>query len=424
MTMRSLFNRYKEEIIVSSIFMFFALGFNVYRVQSDGVYYYAILEGILHLPGSLSAHIHGFHQAGCVFFNLPFYLAAYFTELFLKVSLHSNGITLRQVSINLASNFYMLMSILMTIRILKSLKLKSILLPVISILFSTSAFSVSVLMPSFTHAVDIFVNTLIVYFILKSNKSERSAFWLGMIYVVSILVRYANFVFAFPLLLYFIFCGEWKKMKFFSLGLLSSGWIIALVFYFYNGNAFLPYDINSSGTVQTIVNLPHWPRFLLNTLFNPVHGLFIWSPVTIISILGLAVMPKEIKKTGYLFLGLWLAIVIFYGYMYFWSAGWSFSNRLLSGLFAIYVIGLSAVIERYGRKIACLVILLTFYSIILYLNWQLCIFNAEFGTPGDMVTAWIKGESATSMDKVVNIKTFLQRLWVMCRYKYILRFMR
>jgi hypothetical protein len=414
-----LFKRYKEEIIACSIFMFFALGFNVYRVQSDGVYYYSILEGILHLPGAQSVPVPGFQQAGCVFFNLPFYLIAYFIELFSKANFNFNGITLRQISVNLASNFYMLMSILITIRMLKRLNFKSILLPTISILFSTSAFSVSVLVPSFTHSVDIFVNTLIVYFILDSSRNQRSAFWLGIMYVVSILIRYANFVLVFPLLFYYCLCGEWKKIKFFSLGLITFGWIIPVVFYFYNGTPFSPYDLNSPASVQAVATLPHWPRFILNCLLNPVHGLFIWSPATIISVFGLWVMPKAIKKIGYLFLGIWLAIVIFYGYMYFWSAGWSFSNRFLSGLFAIYIIGLSAAIEKYGRRIVYLVILMTFYSIVLYLNWQLCIFNAEFGTPWDMLRVWLRGESDTFLDKKVNFYTFFNRLYQYCRYKYI-----
>ncbi|MCX5713871.1 MAG: hypothetical protein NT033_03490, partial [Candidatus Omnitrophica bacterium] len=314
-----LFKRYKEEIIACSIFIFFALGFNVYRVQSDGADYYAVLEGILHLPGSGSVHISVFHQAGCVFFNLPFYLLAYLAESFLKANLHLNGITLRQISINLASNFYMLMSIVITIRMLKRLNFKSILLPIISILFSTSAFCVSVLMPSFTHAVDIFVNTLIIYFVLDSSRNHRSAFWLGIIYTVAILIRYANFVLVFPLLFYYFLSGEWKKIKFFAAGLISFGWIIPVVFYFFNGSAFSAYDIKNAGAVQAVAGLPHWPRFILNSLFSPVHGLFIWSPVTIVSALGLAVMPKAIKKIGYLFLGIWLFIVIFYGYMFFWS---------------------------------------------------------------------------------------------------------
>lgn len=424
--MTDFIRRNKEEIITGFIFIFFALGFNIYRVQGDGWSYYSFLENILHIPNPESApgYFQGFQQSGCAYLNIPFYLLAYAIENLFNIRCNFNGITLRQISINLASNFYMLLSIILVIKILKKINFKHIIISVLSILFSTTAFAAAVVVPSWTHAADIFICTLFIYLLVVGESSPSRLFWAGIVYIIAILIRYFNAI----LLILLFMLRDYKKIRYFIMAVIGFTWVIPLIFYTYNGSAWnfsylMKFTKNPADmiTVGGIYTMNIFPVYFLKYLVHPLHGLFVWSPVTILSALGLVAMPKGREKMGYLFLGTWLSFLILHGYFNQWSAGWSFSNRYLVGLFPIYVIGLAAFLEKYGRKMVFLAVILMLYSVILYLNWHLCIMNGEFGTPADMVQAWIKGESDTSVDKKVDIVTVLKRLYEMCRYKYLIK---
>jgi len=426
--MIEIIKRNKTELIVSSIFLFFAFGFNVYRVQSDGTFYYSFLEYILRIPDPESVSVlsnnPGFYQSGCAYFNVPFYLVAYLAEKLFPGPISFNGITLRQIAINLASNFYMLLSLLLSVRILKRLNFKYRILPVLSVLFSTTAFTAAVIVPSFNHAVDIFLVTLTVYFfIIYRDAKPQKHFWLGPVYVLLILVRYTNFILIVPLSLYYLAFKEFKKLKYLFIGIVSFIWVLPLIFYIYNGNLFsFMQNINDTGIFFSGVSIV--PKYFFKNLLHPVHGLFIWSPVTILSILGLLFFPKMQQKLAYLLLGFFLSLLLMYSFIPFWYGGWSFSNRYLSGLFPIFVIGLAAFLERYKKKAILLIVILTSYSIVLYFSWRLNIVHGEYGMPQDMITAWRNGEAPASYDKEVNLKIILNRLYETCRYKYILKIIR
>jgi len=418
----------KEEIIVGFIFIFFALAFSIYRVEGDGWCYYAFLENILHIPNPESLlkgySSQGFQQDGCAYLNIPFYLLAYAIEALFHRQWNFNGITLRQISINLASIFYMLLSIVLVIKILKRMNFKYIISPVLSILFSTTAFAAAVVIPSWNHTADIFVGTLFIYLLFVGENRPVALFWAGVLYVISILVRYFNFILLIPVLIYYVNLKEYKKIKYLIMGVISFIWVIPLIFYTYNGSIWnISPFIKAAGNTTKILpgGIPMFPIFFLKYLLHPLHGLFVWSPVTILSVIGLFVFPKKKEKLGYVFLAVWALFLILYGYINCWYAGWSFSNRYLVNLFPIYIIGVAAFLEKYGRKMIFLVLITTFYSIILFLNWHLCIMNPEFGTPVDIIKAWIKGESDTSYDKKVDIVTILKRLYEMCRYKYLIK---
>ncbi|MFC1646035.1 hypothetical protein ACFL2Y_02520, partial [Candidatus Omnitrophota bacterium] len=194
------FEKYKTTLIVVLVFLFFAFGFNIFRVQGDGLLYYAFLEkmlGVLH-PESSDTRLDNvfFQQAGCAYFNAPFYLCAYAIERIFHFSPNFNGITLRQIAINLSSNFYLVLSLILAVKILHLLNFKHKILPVLSILFSTSAFTVAVIQPSWSHTVDIFITTSLVYTFLinRHEKNPQKTSWLGIILTIAILVRYFNFL--------------------------------------------------------------------------------------------------------------------------------------------------------------------------------------------------------------------------------------
>jgi len=423
----------KTEIIICLIFLFYAFGYNIYRVQGDGLWNFAFLERILNIPNPESStemlnKAILFRQRGSAYFDMPFYLIAYLIESVFHLNINFNGITLRQIAINIASNFYIALSLILVIKTLRLLKLKSIFFPVISILVSTSALAVGTIMPSWSHSIDVFINTLLIYFVVKNQQENPvKLIWAGILYILAVLTRYLNFILVLPIILYYMFQKDFKRLKFFILGIISVSWLLPLLLYVYNGSispfyktGLIVEPLNTINPLNTI-GIPLFPKYALNLLFNPLHGLFIWAPITIFSLLGLIFSQSNFRKLSYLFISLWALVVLLYGFMPFWYAGWSFTNRYLVSLFPIYVIGLSFFIDKYGRKTLWFLIPLTIYSIILFLNWHLCIINGEFGVPTDILKAWTSGYSVSFIDKTVSINTFANRLWEMSRYKYLIR---
>ncbi len=444
--MMGFIRKYYQEFIVVSVFLIAAFGFNVYRVQSDGLQYYAFLEKMLHIPQpeSSAAALEGafFFQAGCAFFYAPFYLAAYAIERLLGVYPDFNGITLRQIAINLAANVYMVCSLLLTARILRRLNLRWIVTSVLCVLFSTTAFASAVIIPSFNHAVDIFINTLLFYFVIGFDRKRPVYLYAaGFVYVISVLVRYANFITIFPIAAYillgdvFLREGKIKSGAVFCIGkcgvsdfgrlcagILATCWIVPLVFWVYNGDAFAYLGVHGE-TATFLERRPALPVYVLKYLLHPLHGLFVWSPVVMLSVVGLGGMPKRYRLLGICLIGVCACSVVLYGYVYAWHGGWSFSNRYLVHLFPVYAIGLSACIGKSPRFVAAIACVLTVYSIFLFFNWYLGVVHGEFGTVWDVLQSWISGKSVTFEGCDVNARNFFARVWEICRYKYLMKFL-
>ena len=384
--------------------------------------YYNFLERIVHASDPETSASSGFMQSGCAYFNAPFYLAAYAVEHVFNKKWSFNGITLRTAAINLASNFYVILSILIAARILRRLKFRHVVIPITSVLFSTSVFVNAVVMPSYNHSVDVFINTLFIYLFIENEESlPAKSFWLGVLYVIAILIRYFNFVLIVPVVIYYFNKREFKKISFFIVGILSVAWIIPLIFYIYNGSMFSPFvgPKFSEWTISHTITL--YPKYFFEIFVHPIGGIFVWSPVLILSAVGLLIMSNDKRHWGYIFGGVWCLHTMMNGLIPSWHAGWSFSIRLLSGLFPIYIIGIAAMLEKYGNKVVIPVMLCTLFSIFLFFNWYLLIFHPEFGTPFDMIDAWSKGRSVVTGEKL-DLNSFLRQIWNVCRYKYIIGF--
>jgi hypothetical protein len=416
---------YKGEIIAVFAFLVFAFSFNVYRVEGDGQVYYGFLEQTLDYFRNGDFRVMprpAFCQVGCAFLNMPFYLSACALEKILPWQINIPNITLKTASINLASNFYMVLSMLMMFRVLKQFNFKYKTISVLSILFSTSAFSVAVVMPAYNHAVDIFINTLFVYLALKYiGKDRDKLYWLGAVYTLALTVRYFNIVLMIPFMVLLLMQRDYRKIRNVLYGLLATIWILPLLFYFFNGSVFSP-AFSWSTTVATMRHMSFFPRHLFKLLVHPVHGIFVWSPVTILSAVGLIKMTYAKganKHIGYMLLGIWILFLVMYGGFNHWEAGWSFSSRYLSCLFPVYVIGLSYFLNKYGRKAVFLTVIGTLYSVFLFFNWHFSITHGAHGTPMDVVTAWMQGRTFAGSE--IDLKIFLKRIWSYSRYKYILR---
>ena len=94
----------------------------------------------------------------------------------------------------------------------------------------------------------------------------------------------------------------------------------------------------------------HWswtsPAFL-KVLFSADHGLFSWTPILLLAVLGLFVLPPQNRIVGRLaIIGAFLAYGYVIGCYQDWDGISSFGNRFFVCLTCIFVLGLAALSDR------------------------------------------------------------------------------
>jgi len=85
---------------------------------------------------------------------------------------------------------------------------------------------------------------------------------------------------------------------------------------------------------------------LYGLLFSPGRGLFVYSPILILSIPGFFYFFKSNKEEAILFLLAFLVILSFYSTYTWWHGGLSFGPRFLTDVLPSFVLPLGKTLER------------------------------------------------------------------------------
>jgi hypothetical protein len=85
---------------------------------------------------------------------------------------------------------------------------------------------------------------------------------------------------------------------------------------------------------------------LLAVLFSANHGLFVWTPVLPLSVVGLFVFWRRQPSVGGAFLAAALAFYAFIACYPDWAGISSYGNRFFVSLTALFIIGLSVLLDR------------------------------------------------------------------------------
>jgi hypothetical protein len=110
---------------------------------------------------------------------------------------------------------------------------------------------------------------------------------------------------------------------------------------------------------------------LLNILFDPIRGLFLWSPITLIALLSIIKGIKNnvrIKNVLKFALAIITLVTLFYSFWYCWWGGGSVGQRFLIVLTPFWALGLAVfinlIIEKY-KNIKAIKIILVLFTIII-----------------------------------------------------------
>jgi hypothetical protein len=89
--------------------------------------------------------------------------------------------------------------------------------------------------------------------------------------------------------------------------------------------------------------------YFLAVLFSSNHGLFVWTPLLLLSALGLFLFWRSQPRVGAAFLAAALAFYFFIACYPDWAGISSFGNRFFVSLTALFILGLAVVLERFAH---------------------------------------------------------------------------
>jgi len=124
-----------------------------------------------------------------------------------------------------------------------------------------------------------------------------------------------------------------RAMAIVSLGFVLVAWPQFAVWQYLHGR---PWVRHSVDTFQLT------PAGLWGTLFSWNHGLFTWTPVVLLAVLGLLPLLRRDRGLAGMALGLFAALLVSNCTVYDWWAGTAFGQRRMISATVIYVLGLAS----------------------------------------------------------------------------------
>jgi len=120
--------------------------------------------------------------------------------------------------------------------------------------------------------------------------------------------------------------------------------------------AFLPTLITKKIIYGSYFNLGYTERWFWNSpaffrvCFSAKHGLFTWTPILIVAVVGLLFVCRNDQLLGFGSLAVFLAYLYLIGCYQNWDGISSFGNRFFVSLTPIFVLGLAAALHRLGKS--------------------------------------------------------------------------
>lgn len=228
-------------------------------------------------------------------------------------------------------------------------------------------------MPAYSHAADAFLTTVIFILVFlnldpSSGRDRIRNIALGLSIALSVSLRNNNGVLALPALATMLFLPgnqSWKRRALIAFEILLGALPILIVQ--------LKFNLSQYGAiVATGYKLQFQKSFLLEILFHPWAGLFLWGPVTALALIGLIMGARKHEFRSIVALITVLLVLVSVSFQGNWWGGCSFGPRFVTHLYFFWVIGLCEFVlraKRVGMLLSGILALWTFFLFnIFYVN--------------------------------------------------------
>ena len=357
-----------------------------FRVHGDGDVYFAFLQRLVGEKQDAGVA----YQYGSALWNVPFYLVGHVV---------GRG----EIAVGVASATAAVLTVYLAWRLLRILDLPRGPIVLLAAFYGTPLWFYVYYEPSYTHAADALFFTLsaVLLFETVCNRSHRDgrAALLGLSLAGLVAIRYANAAAVPGFLIVLVLARRLRLLS------IATGFLVIAA------AAILLIPI-SRGIPLGTVGAPPAPGSLGNPvqggktsfdLLAPVkmlltvrRGLFLWTPLALVGVVGYAFLlvgtrsvAARLSLAG---LGVGgLGVVMIYAlWGSWWTGGFSFSARFLSGLFPVFVLGVAEVVRRLPRLGPVLALAGALFSIHVGLN-------VHYGYAGQ--------SEADGLDRIVRLYT-------------------
>jgi hypothetical protein len=365
-------------LIGLGFYFLFAATFASFRVNNDGLVYFDFIRRFLGEDVR-----NGYtYQFATSFFNMPFYLGARAVEETAGVS-SVFGAPLTHASITVATTLALMITLYLGWRMLVELDLPAGPAVLLLALFGTPLFYYTVFQPAYKHAVDALLVTVMAYLMLRATRTAdlRLAVALGATLGALFMVRFANIVFVLGVGLALALKRRWA-----GVGVVVLTGIAAVLLLFaapaargiplqgeneltrfavpdffgrnlersdYWGLCPQPegYTLNFWQCMHAKLGLWYDGWAPVKMLFSVERGLFLWTPLTALAVVGLVLLIRAQPERRAFLLGLSVAgaslVASHIMWADFWTGGYSFSQRFLTSLFPLFLLGTAELVRRW-----------------------------------------------------------------------------
>jgi hypothetical protein len=351
------------------------------RISDDGVIYYDFMRRLVGEEVTAYAY-----QFGVVFWNLPFYLLSRVLEFATgdnSIAGQPIGIT----SVAVASNAAVVAIFYVSWRLLRELSLPGAPGAIILTVFGSPLFYYGIFQPGLKHAFDALLATILALLLLHASadpRLTRLALAIGIVCGLLITIRYANIT----LLaggLYVFLRNRALVQAYVATG---AAVVLATMVLLLPLALGVPYGLppvpsagtatyrpvtrtlasatavppprTTGGGVDSLSSFQLDPLAPLKMLFTLKRGLFVWTPVTLFGFVGYLLLLRRLPERRTFFVGLGLSclalLLVHMIWGGFWEGGYSFSQRFLTDLFPLFLIGVGELLRRSPRVIAPLLV--------------------------------------------------------------------
>jgi len=234
--------------------------------------------------------------------------------------------------------------------------------------FSTLAIGVSVYLLSYTfeqsgysHVYEFFAYSAFLYFFIKFffSKHSRYLYWASAFAGLLVLIRISDAILILIPFLFVLYKIRSKKVVITSILILGFFAAILLIYnqVSYGNPLTLGYTVNGQNGFSLGFNL-------INLLFSDTRGLFVWSPLVLLAVIGLIMYSRKSKVSTVFFLLPAVLLVVMYNFWGNWWGGVSTGQRFFIVLAPIFALGVAYLhtIFRFKFILKLLIFILVTFS--------------------------------------------------------------
>lgn len=352
--------------VALALYGLFAVTFAHFQVRGDALVYYDLLRRFFgEEPDASFAY-----QFGSDVWNWPFFLVGKGLGAIFGFQPKTFHVSFEEISLTFAASAAFVATLYLGWRLLRALDLPRTPAVLFLTAFGSPLFYYVIFEPGAKHAADTLFMTAASLLILRIHEgaTTRHAVALGALAGVSVNTRYVNVAFFFAVLVALTLRRRRQALVALGVAAVVAPTIFALPA-LRGISYFVPSYFPRSQAVGRFAAGPHPivgsasdplngfdPMIPLKMLFSIHRGLFLWTPLTALAVIGFAlVLGRRHDDDRKAFLrtlaAAAVALLLVHTVWGQWDGGFAFSQRFLTSLFPVFLIGVAELARRVGRLI-------------------------------------------------------------------------